>query len=83
MTGPGRGNEHRWCGGSLWGYFECGDVNQTAVQASKMPGSSRSWEGVAWGRREPPLGSWSLGGGDDMPFASHQENLLSMAKGTP
>lgn len=63
-TGPSRDNEHRWCGGSLWGYSECSDVNQTVVQASKMPGPSGSWEGMAWVDAESRLwaaGAWEEG----------------------
>lgn len=86
--GPARDSELPQCGGSLWGYFGCGDINQTRVRAREILGSGQSLERVAWvgcrARLYKRIASGQLepGGGDEMPFASHHEPLICGPKNT-
>ena len=88
-TGPARGRQLPQCGGSLRGYFGCGDINETRVRARGMLGSALEFGESCLGgmqskafTEEEPLGSWSLGEGVKCHLL-HIMNLLSVAKRTP
>lgn len=82
VTGPGKGNKHRWCGGASGvgcqcdKQTDCGPGKQDAGLSRELGRGGLGMQRAASGQLKP--------GEDDMPFASHQgEALICGLKGMP